>query len=297
MKNLLVIFIWAALLLSSSGEAASAETPQRSKVRSVTFSGNITYDDSRLEGLMLTRPSRFLASSRFHEEIFLDDLETLIAFYKQNGFLQARITDTLVSIDSLGNHVDIAIGLEEGARTFVEGVTVFGIHFFADSVLIGYIRIKEGDPLRRPVIEDAVVTLLSLYAENGFLDASVTPKVQINDSASLALVDFALIEGVRSRIGSINIAGAGKTRPNVILRELSFTQGDTIKYSELINSQRRLYLTGLFESVFVRPTQALSGDSTGREIRIEVKEKPSSELAFSIGYEKYCRIPDHGHPC
>jgi hypothetical protein len=35
-------------------------------VRTVTFAGNTTYTAQRLEGLMLTRPSRFLATSRFH---------------------------------------------------------------------------------------------------------------------------------------------------------------------------------------------------------------------------------------
>jgi len=279
------IFAAAALVVVSMTLSALGQNSPKPKVKSVTYSGNVTYEASRLEGLMLTRPSRFLATSRFRPEIFEDDLETLTTFYRQNGFLQAQITDTIISIDSAANEVDITIALEEGARTFVEGVTIFGNGFFADSALMKYIGMKRDDPLRRPVIEDAVVTLLSLYAEHGFLDASVTPKVQVNDSAHLALVDFSIHEGVRSRVGSINIVGADRTQPYVIIRELSFSEGDTIKYSELIGSQRRLYLTGLFESVFVRPVSPAEGEAaTSREIRIELKEKQSSELAFSVGY-------------
>ena len=284
MKRLLKTIVLAALLISSVGVGVLADKVPAPKVNSVTYSGNITYSDSRLEGLMLTRTSRFLASTRFHREILEDDLETLIAFYKQNGFLQARLVDTLVTVDSIKNQVDISVGIEEGARTFVEGVTVFGNSFFSDSVLAGYIGLKSGDPLRRPIIEDAVVNLLSLYAEHGFLDASVTPQVQVNDSVQMALVDFALHEGVRSRVGNIIVSGADKSRPDIILRELSFSVGDTIEYSELVKSQRRLYLTGLFESAFVRPAPPASGDSTARDIRIEVKERPSSEVTFSIGY-------------
>lgn len=284
MKNLSTSLILVTLILLSLGKAESAEVAPKPKVKQVTFSGNITYEASRLEGLMLTRRSVFLASHRLHPEIFKDDLETLMAFYRQNGFLQARIVDTLIQIDSLKNRAFISIHLEEGPRTFIEGVTVFGNSLFADSVLLRYVGLKKGDPLRRPVIEDAVVALLSLYAENGCLDASITPKVQVNDSTHLALVDFVLVEGMRSLVGDINISGAEKTHPNVILRELRFAQGDTIKYSELIDSQRRLYLTGLFEGVFVRPVPAERGGSAGREVRIEVKEKPSGEFSFSIGY-------------
>jgi outer membrane protein insertion porin family len=284
MKNLTTVLAAVLLSIVLLNDQTLAEKSRKPKVRSVTFVGNTTYPATRLEGLMLTRPSRFLATSRFHPEVFRDDLETLTAFYKQSGFLQARVLDTLVSVDSIANCVDVSIRFDEGARTFVEGVTVFGNQFFADSVLMRHVGIQNEDPLRRPVIEDAVVALLYLYAEHGYLDASVTPKVLVNDTIHRALVDFAVHEGVRSCVGSINKVGAEKTRSNVIERELGFQQGDTIRYSTLIDSQRRLYFTGLFESVFVRPVPAASGDSAEREIRIEVKEKPSSELSFSIGY-------------
>jgi len=272
------------LSLTLLSDTSVAENPRKPKIRTVTFDGNTTYPASRLQGLMLTRPSRFLATSRFHPEVFHDDLETLTAFYKQNGFLQARVVDTLVSFDSAAHSVDIAIGIEEGTRTYVEGVTAFGNEFFADSVLMRYIGLRKGDPLRRPIIEDAVVALLYLYAEHGYLDASVTPKVQVNDTVHLALVDFAVHEGANAHVGKVNIVGADRTRFNVIKREFTFNQGDTIRYSELIDSQRRLYYTGLFESVFVRPGQSEIGNPAQRSIRIEVKEKPSSELSFSIGY-------------
>jgi len=275
----------AAVCVLTAAPSALGQKKNRPEVRHVTFSGNTAYAADRLQGLMLTRPSRFLATVRYHPDVFDDDVGTLEAFYRQNGFLQARVTDTTVTLDSAANEVDISIGIEEGPRTFVEGVAVFDNGFFADSVLTDkYIGIKPGDPLRRPVIEDAVVVLLSLYAEHGFLDASVTPKVQINDSAHLALVDFTLHEGVTSFVGKINIVGAEKTKPKVIMRELNFAVGDTIKYSKLIASQRRLYLTGLFESVFVRPVAPDSGETAEREIRVEIKEKQSSELAFSVGY-------------
>lgn len=284
MRYLHAILVVAVCVLMAAS-SAEGQNKNRPRVRHVSFHGNTIYDASRLEGLMLTRPSRFLATVRYHREVFEDDLATLETFYRQNGYLQARVTDTSVTLDSAANEVDISIGLEEGMRTFVEGVAVFDNGFFADSVLTDkYIGIKPGDPLRRPVIEDAVVVLLSLYAEHGFLDASVTPKVQVNDSARLAMIDFSLLEGVQSYVGKINIVGAEKTQPGVVKRELSFAVGDTIKYSRLIASQRRLYLTGLFESVFVRPVAPDSGETREREIRVEVKEKQSSELAFSVGY-------------
>lgn len=278
------INILIAFLLFVMAGSNFAEETKKPEVRTVEFSGNAAYSSERLKGLMLTRPSKFLATNRYHEEVFSDDLNTLETFYRQNGFLQAQINDTTVSFDSTHNRVDIQIEISEGNRTYVDGITLFENRFFSDSVLMEYIGITVGDPLRRPHIEDAVVSVLSLYAEHGFLDASIDPQVQINDSTHLALIDFTVREGISSRVGDIEISGANKTNDNVILRELSFAGGDTIVYSKLIDSQRRLYLTGLFESVFVRPVVSNDEDSAARKILIEVKEKPSGELAFSIGY-------------
>ncbi len=272
------------LLLVFSGAGVTAEKTKPPRVGSVSFEGNRAYDDARLEGLILTRPSRFLAPSTYHRDVFMDDLETLVAFYRQNGFLQALIVDTAVVVDSVENRVDISIELAEGARTMVEGVALFGNTFVADTALMEYVAIKKGDPLRRAAIEDAVVRILSLYAEHGFLSASVTPKVEVNDSAHLALVDFVVREGPSSRIGDITLSGVKRTQEHVIRRELDFSRGDTIRYSQLIRSQRRLYLTGLFESVFVRPAQSADTGAGERTILVEIREKPSSELAFSVGY-------------
>lgn len=284
MKSLTKILLLASLLPLIAGNTMVAAKAKQPQVKSIMFKGNISFPDSRLEGLMLTRPSRFLATNRYYPDIFHDDLDNIISFYRQNGFLQAQITDTTIVIDSLGKQVDIAIELDEGERTFIEGLTLFDNRLFTDSVLLTYVTIKKGDPLRRPVIEDVVVALLSLYAEHGILDASITPKVHVNDSAHLALVDIVIREGPVNRVGDIEIKGADRTRPSVIIRELTFSPRDTIKYSELIKSQRQLYLTGLFESVFVRPAPLTSEFSGIRKILIEVKEKPSSELAFSVGY-------------
>ncbi|HUV29839.1 MAG TPA: BamA/TamA family outer membrane protein [Acidobacteriota bacterium] len=276
-----VILLIAAVLAVA---CAAAQEKQRQKVRHVIIEGNTAFSGTRLVGLMLTRPSRFLARSYFHPEVFTDDLENLMIFYRQNGYLEAGVADTAVYPDTANRTVDVYIRLDEGALTRVEGVTVFGNEFFPDSVLRPLVRLAPGDPLRRRVIENAVVSLLSLYAEHGYLDASVTPNVQLNAEAHLAVVDFVIQERVRTRVGGIVVTGTAKTRRRVVERELLFGPGEIIRYSRLLESQRRLYLTGLFESVFVRPVASAASDSTKKDILIEIKEKASSELGVMVGY-------------
>ena len=182
------------------------------------------------------------------------------------------------------------VGINEGDLTRIEGVTIFGNEFFSDSMVLSFIKFRRDDPLKRPLIEDAVSSILSRYAENGFIDASVTPEVKINSESHLAMVDFLIKERYRSAVDSIDITGLEKTRRQVAKRELQFRSGEYIKYSRLLNSQRRLYLTGLFESVFIRAVPNVAGDSTQKNILIEIKEKKSSEFAFSLGYSSIEKV-------
>ncbi|MBN2287831.1 MAG: BamA/TamA family outer membrane protein, partial [Candidatus Glassbacteria bacterium] len=55
-------------------------------------------------------------------------------------------------------------------------------------------------------------------------------------------------------------------------------------YSKLLESQRKIYLTGLFQSVFIRPQPSARGDSTQKDILVELKENMSGEFNVALGY-------------
>lgn len=271
-------------LLPWGADQAGGNGESKLSVRSVRFEGNSAFTEGRLKGLMLTRPAAFLSPSKFHPEVFADDLNNILIFYRQNGYLEAALMDTSVSVDSVEGKVDIMIGIKEGDLTRVEGITIFGNEFFSDSIVLSFIKFRRGDPLKRPLIENAVTSILSTYAENGFIDASVTPEVKISSESHLAMVDFLIKEKYRSAVDSVVVTGLEKTRPHVVKRELQFRREEYIKYSRLLDSQRKLYLTGLFESVFIRAIGGAESDSTKKDILVEIREKKSSEFAFSLGY-------------
>ncbi|MDH4156557.1 MAG: outer membrane protein assembly factor BamA [candidate division Zixibacteria bacterium] len=272
------------LMLVVAGVATAGDQGRRLKVCEVTFEGNRAIAADRLLGIMLTRPSHFLARSYYYADVLADDIANVEAFYRQNGYLEARVTDTTVVIDSVAGCAAVGLRIDEGELTRVEGVTIFGNEHFPDSLLRQKIKLEQGDPLRRRIIQEGVLAILSLYAENGYLDASVTPNVQVSDAAHLAVVDYVVGERHQARIAEIRIEGLKKTRPEVVRREFLLREGEIIRYSRLLETQRRLYLTGLFESAFVRPVAAADGDSTTKDILVQVKERPSSEFGVMVGY-------------
>ena len=126
--------------------------------------------------------------------------------------------------------------------------------------------------------------MLSLYADTGFLECAISPDIQINNELNIAMVDLIVSERRQSTVAGIQVLGNEKTNASVVLRELSFAVGDIVDYTELLASQRRLYLTGLFSSVFIKPLPVSGLDSTRREILVDLKENLSGELFLTLGY-------------
>ncbi len=282
--NLRTVFCFIIFFLFLGSGILAKEPSRRLKVSSVTFEGNQVFSDHRLQRVMLTRPSGFLSRSYYYPEIFEDDLKSLVLFYQQNGYLEAQIEDTQVNIDTTNRVVHVHIRISEGELTLIEGVTVFGNYVFSDSLLLNRVAIKPKEPFKRMKIQDATLSLLTLYANSGYLEAEVKPDIRINSETHRALVDFIIQEKIQFSIDKIRLEGLKKTSSRVVNRELLFRPGEVVKYSRLLESQRRLYLTGLFKSAFIRPQPADSQDSTQKDILIQLQENESIEFNVAAGY-------------
>jgi outer membrane protein insertion porin family len=279
---LLLLSILLSLLVGSG--APSANDSEKFKVTSVVFDGNKAFSERSLKKVMLTRKAGFLRPSYYHPDIFKEDLLSLEEFYRQNGYLEIALGEVRIVIDSTKQTVDILIPITEGELTHVEDLAFLGNTVFSDDVLFEKANIRSGDPLKRLEIQNTAVAILTLYSNNGYLETDATPDVRINEETHRALVDFLIEENNQFRVGQILLEGADKTKPAVVQRELLFSPGDIVRYSHLLQSQRDLYLTGLFESVFIRPQPPADEDSAKKDILVELRERMAWELNAGIGY-------------
>ncbi len=258
--------------------------PAEPKIESVSFTGNSHVKSRNLRQLMISRPSSLFRPSYYYPELLKDDLRQIELFYHSQGFLQARVASHQVKENQQQNRVSIIIQIEEGPITRIEGISVFGNNLFSKEKLRSTILMTIGEPLKRQDADKSVYDLLHLYAEEGYLETRIRPDIRVDSDRHLALVDFMIDEGRKYYVGQIDISGIEQTLPLVIMRELRFHPGEVVRYSKLLESQRQLYLTGLFESVFVKPDQRQSMDDSMRTIRIDVRESLDKEINFRAGY-------------
>ena len=252
------------------------------KVKHVSFVNNKAFSTKTLQSIMLNRPSSLFLPVTYNPQLLKEDIQQIELYYHQNGYLQAKVADYSVMIDSLKYKADISIVVEEDEVTLVEGINTFGNSVFPDSALQQLFAIKTGSPLSKDKIEKSILRIINLYAENGYIEAEVESELNVNSDVNQAVVDFVIKENTQFKIGDVSIQGLDRTHKNIVDRELQFEPGQIIKYSKLLNSQRNLYLTGLFKSVFIRPIGSPNVET--KNILIEVKELEFHEFSINAGY-------------
>jgi outer membrane protein insertion porin family len=223
-----------SVLCTADGLYGKSRKPMPCKIKTVAFVNNRVYSDRQLRQVMVSRPPSLFASTVYRKEILADDLKSLALFYHQNGYLDARIAESSVRVDSGLGQVYISITMEEGQLTRIDGMGVLGNRVFTDETLLELIRLKAGDPFEKLRIERATLALLRFYADHGYLEADVEPEGRIDSVAHRAILDFRIQEGHQSIVGDIVLDGLEKTRPKVIFRELRFIRGDVLNYSRLL---------------------------------------------------------------
>ncbi|MFH1759886.1 MAG: outer membrane protein assembly factor BamA [bacterium] len=256
---------------------------EKYKIKTINFHGNRKFTETSLKHLMVSRPAKVFPRY-YYPELLKDDLDNVMLFYQNRGYLQARIIESKISTDSANKCIHIHTILEEGECTIIGLVEFSGNRVFSDSMLGIISNIRTEEPLMRPAIQEAALKILKNYADSGYIEASADPVIKLSEKKNEADVTFVIKENHRFRVGNINIKGLSKTCEKVVSRELTFLQGEIIVYSKLLESQRRLYLTGLFQSVFIRPLKAADSLSMQKDILIEVMESKSIDLNASLGY-------------
>jgi outer membrane protein insertion porin family len=283
MKILRIITLMA--ILAGIGSAALAkDNTDRLKVHDLNFEGNDVFGDFRLRKVMVTHRSRLFSRFYFNPDILTDDLKSVELFYHQHGYLDAKVVHNEITVDTSKLRVDIDIFVEEGTLTRVQEISLQGSRAFGDSLILKKVDLKPGDIFEQPKLQQGTLAIVQKYADNGFLDAEVRPEVTINSQEHLASINLQVIEGPQYTIEQIRLEGLQQTKLNVALREMTFKIGQEVSLSRLLDSQRRLYLLGLFQSVFIRPVTSLSADSSRKDILIKVIESKPIQLNITVGY-------------
>lgn len=265
----------------------------KSGVERINFLGNKQYSDNDLRGVIVTKESRlyrFLSSNDNYDPDRLDyDEEQLRKFYRNHGFYDFRIVNTVAELAPDKNGFVITYTIDEGQRYKFGKLTVnTELKKLNGAVLRQLLPIHTGQQYQDDKIEQATDALTFAAGAAGFAFVDVVPRYTANRQTHTVDVSFDVKEGPRVYVGKIDIVGNTRTLDYVIRRELLLTEGDAYNRVLVDRSKLQVKALGFFKDVDITQTPGDAPDKTN--LQVKVTEQPTGELSFSAGYSSVDRL-------
>ena len=262
-------------------EAAPKRPAVGPAIEEITLVGNSALSRDEILSVMRTRESGFLRKKRYRESTLESDAVSVVALYRQHGFLDASAGLQELRYSDDREKVWITVGIVEGPQTLVKAVQVEGNNQVADDALIRLLKVKAGQPLNENLLSDDRYAIYTYYADRGFVFAAVTHKLE--NPGGEATVTYLINEGEPAGISKVEVRGNNSVSARLVRREVTLEPGDVFSRTKLLDSQQRLYDTGLFKDVGIEPSP--SGTDSGLvDLVVRVKERKAREVAAGVGY-------------
>lgn len=224
------------------------------RILSVSFIGNTIATDGRLKTQIQSKPDFIPYLALFRGKVdrnkIDEDVERLMAYYRNLGFFRARIAPDL-QFESTRQWLNLKFVIDEGPRYLIRNVSIVGNSRFDSNQLQANLRLQSGQFFDGGKMNRDVTSLRDLYGGLGHVFADVSADPRFLDEGSMLDLVYDITEGQQFRVGKINVHVAGEyphTRESVILDRLSLRPGDIVDVREVRASERRLKASQLFET-------------------------------------------------
>jgi outer membrane protein insertion porin family len=281
MKPLIVILtaivVFTACLPGMSSARRRTGGPEIKTIRVV---GARSFSEKKIRGLMRTKESKFLRTRRYRESTLESDVNSIVAFYRRNGFIDASVSHN-VTYDTDRESVWIEIAIDEGAQTRIGAVVFDGNMQVSGKTLRGVVKTKAGAPLDERKVGEDKYRIYAAYADKGFVFANIDHRIK--DENGEATVRYIIGEGEPTEIGRIDVRDNNWVNERIIRRELTLKPGDIFSRKRLLESQQHLYDTGFFKDVEIEPS-ARDAAPGSVDLLVKVKERKMHEVSLAVGY-------------
>jgi outer membrane protein insertion porin family len=253
----------------------------------VTENGKIAVREVKIEGVVSIKYKKILKIIKtkrgrmFNENIYAEDLKVIEAFYKNNGFMDYELVDSIISCNSIKTEMSLKLNISEGKKYTIGLVDCNG-NFVVDRREINKaIKIKEGQVFNQQKIIKAMQYIRDIYFDKGYLFAVVDSSFSKND-VGVVDVSFSVRENSVIYVGNIRVSDLVSTKDKVIRREILVRPGDILARSKVLRSIERIYNLGFVDSVEPRffPTES----SNIMDVVFSVNEGKAGTINAGIGY-------------
>jgi len=281
----------AALFCLLAGVAGCIEGEQSPvRVNSLKFNGVKSVKAGQIKSVLATVSSSKLPWGEKHyftRNQFDADLKRIVAFYRDRGFPEAKVSSFDVKMNDKQDAVDITVNVDEGQPTIVQAIEYEGFdalpadHF---SELKVRLALKEHAPLDRALAQAARESALDEIKDHGFPYATVRLTDRPGENEQSRIVTIAATPGKLARYGNIEVEGNSSVSDNVVRRQLTIRPNWRYRLSQLQESQRRLYGLETFNFANVEADVPEGEQPDTVPVKVTVTEGKHRKVNFGVGY-------------
>jgi len=262
------------------------------KIKDIAVDGNEAFDDKKirrkLKKTKMRRAMRVFVASKFIRSKYEEDKESLIAFYNEEGYRDARIiSDSIYTVND--KYIGLSIKVEEGRKYHYRNISWTGNYLYDNETLNRILKIKKGDVYDKENLEKRLsfsqtdLDITSLYMDDGYLFFNVAP-IEIGIENDSVDIEIQVYEGAQANVNRIILTGNTKTSDKVVLREIRTIPGRKFSRQDLIRSQREIQTLNYFDQEHIGLNPVPNPEDGTVDIEYSVVEKPSDQVELSGGW-------------
>ena len=258
------------------------------KVTSFNFTGTKAVTPKQLKSVLATSSSSKIPWGEKHyfsRDQFEADLKRIVAFYRDRGYPDARVTSFDVKMNDSQTSVAVTVNVSEGEPIRVERVEFSGFESLPQqhrTALESGLPLKAGQPLDRALLQTSREAALDELKDHGYPYATVKASETTGSSDRQRVVLLAADAGPLANFGPIEMNGNVSVGNNIVRRQLTYRPGQIFRQSALQESQRRLYSAELFDFANVEPLHP-EQKPTDIPTRVTVTEGQHQKVNFGVG--------------
>lgn len=255
----------------------------------ISEGGRARITDVRIEGAEY-RDSGILAKKFFapfinhkHYDATLEKkaLDALVDFYVREGFVAVRIASKdYVRTDSNGH--TLVVTLEEGVRSFLTEVKVFGFdEFDHGGPLAEFHAQTQAVPFDVERVQTQRAWLQEQLHKRGYVRADIKPEFERGNGT--VAVTWRIASGPKVTFGKTVVVGSSLFPYKCVARELCYKDGDIWDKKKLKESLLKLRALDVFEGIQLQPGP-LDEKAMEQTVLLKLQRDDPYELRARVGF-------------
>ena len=265
---------------------------EKIKISEINFEGATKFKIKKLKRqLKDTKEKSFFRvfkTSKFLDEAFETDLQSIVALYNEKGYRDARIVKKEI-VNVSDKLITINLTIEEGLQYHFRDISWLGNTKYDSDYLDQLLGINSGDIYDQKMMNDRLqmsmsgTDISSLYMDDGYLFFNIDPIEILAEKDSIDF-EIRIYEGKQATINKVSVTGNTKTNEHVIMREIRTKPGELFRRSDIIRSQEEINRLNYFNPQTLGVTPKPDPQTGNVDIEYTVEEKPSDQIELQGGW-------------